>query len=643
MIGICKLLCTREGIVIDNIFVDKNVFAVWLERLTDVDWSENPIFTLLNPESAVHERIQALLSPKDAQDVPRAIKLLNLAADLRKLDSCDFNPSEASTHRALCLLGEMLDALVEPFINPTFSISQQVISLVKFGHLSCALFLQHESDFMPQHLYSDLQCMVRTAVFRVAHTKILNPDLKVLLCLLGDDVLEVEFGRTRMIGGHSPNGDAETLSHRFGSSRRLNEIFEQYPHLERKPCRLKLKRSRDVDHLSPRHWTGDLQAASCDLTACWTEGVRLAEDVLLRYGCALDFSEHFRDWRTRKIDLLRPKGGKYPGVSAEVDRSLVDPSGISEAANTAIQLEAEYPFRSFNGQAKLEAERQKTLARKPWSIFMDLGNNQSSHKQAVLRVCMDRAGDIDYGKSTDRLLRVRCYSIGGDHADRSKLNIFRNMSRGDIFKLGSLYLSLVCVRPNLVAFAILQCTSLKSASQSLDCAPISEISLANSSYEVSGQILSMIPISHPAANTQLIWMWDSQFVALESNKARKQQAAAQTTTVTRVRHLNVSHNGSIILPLSSAQYSSLNPDDLSSNPLPDSVQKTWFIPDMTMRQITHHLIARLRTPDYLGAQAKMPLYGQVRDGKFPYHIRSPANGQYISLVFGLRLLSNIVM
>jgi len=86
-----------------------------------------------------------------------------------------------------------MEALIEPFINPDFTISQQITSLVKFAHLLCALFIKHDSDFMPQHLYSDLQCMVRTAIFRVAPTKVLDPQRKVFICLLGDDVLEVFF------------------------------------------------------------------------------------------------------------------------------------------------------------------------------------------------------------------------------------------------------------------------------------------------------------------------------------------------------------------------------------------------------------------------------------------------------------------
>ena len=111
----------------------------------------------------------------------------------------------------LILLGRMLEALMEPFVNPDLTISQQITSLIKFTHIACTSFLKHESDFMPLHLYSDLQCMVHTAVFCVAHTEVLNPQHSVYLCLLGDDVLEVLVGRAWMIGGYSPNVELRSL------------------------------------------------------------------------------------------------------------------------------------------------------------------------------------------------------------------------------------------------------------------------------------------------------------------------------------------------------------------------------------------------------------------------------------------------
>ncbi|KAJ7888760.1 hypothetical protein B0H13DRAFT_1626999, partial [Mycena leptocephala] len=158
------------------------------------------------------------------QDVGRAIKLLCLVADLCHLDSSEFTPSEKNTHRAL-YLGEMFDALVEPFINPTLSLSEQMIQLVKFAHMACALFVKHDSDFFSHQLYGDLQCIVKNMIFKIAHTKVLNPLLKVFLCLLGDDVLERLFRRSRMIGGHSPNHAIDELRQRFCSALRMDKIF----------------------------------------------------------------------------------------------------------------------------------------------------------------------------------------------------------------------------------------------------------------------------------------------------------------------------------------------------------------------------------------------------------------------------------
>jgi hypothetical protein len=230
------------------------------------------------------ESIHALLNPKDPQNVSNAVKLLTLIADLRHLEPSDFTPSESNTHRAFCLLGEMLDAMLEPFLNPTLSLSDQLILLVKFAHIVCALFMKHGSDFLSNQLYSDLQCMVKNAIFTVAHSKVLNPLLKVFLCLLGDDVLEILFGRSRMIGGHSPNMAIDELRRRFGSALRLDEIYRRRPHLEKLARRLMLVRSRDVDHLSPRNYVGDLTAGSCDIPACYFEGRKQAVKVREEFG-----------------------------------------------------------------------------------------------------------------------------------------------------------------------------------------------------------------------------------------------------------------------------------------------------------------------------------------------------------------------
>jgi hypothetical protein len=622
LIGVCKTVGTREGILINTTVINKSVLASWLERLTDVDWSENSIYSLLNPSSSISDAIQAILSPKDPQDVPRAIKLLKLIAKLRNLDTSKLNPSECTTHRALSLLGELVDALIQPFIEPSFSISQQITSLAKFAHIACALFLKHESAFLPQHLYSDLQCMVRTAIFRVAHTKCLNPEYKVLLCLLGDDVLEVLFGRVRMIGGHSPNVSAEEMRNRVGSAIRLDSIFQKYPEWERRPRRLKLERSRDVDHLSPQHWTGDLCASTCDLLACWDDGVQQAEMILEKHGYPIDFKELFHDWHLSGVDLMRPKGGKYPGISAEVDRSLVQEMPEPDAMED-IELDNEYSFRQFDAKLALEVER---AADKPQrvqhEIWILLENGKPAHKKTILRYLLESGLDIEDGKSSDRLLRVRYFSDGGSDWDKSK-SPSRTVSSDNVFQLGSLYASesLVSFDQTKVVIAILQCTLLKSGSEYLNCAPLDEISLHDSAYDVSGQILSFIPLLNATNGSisSISWVWDAQYVALNPPAKSKRQPPQQpSNTTTRLRHLSFAVNGSLVYPLTSSQISSIFVNELSLNDLlPDhSIETTWIMADHDINEIKNALAQRVQEDDDL--RQKIPVFGQVHEGKFPY-------------------------
>ncbi|KAK6966859.1 hypothetical protein R3P38DRAFT_3337699 [Favolaschia claudopus] len=233
--GIRGDLCSNAGMVIKNVCVNR--------ELLNHDWSETSI--------------HALLDPADGQNVSKAIKLLLCIVELGKLDLANYDPSEGAELEALSLLGEMFHALLEPFINVRLSLSEQIESLVRFSHLLCALYMQNGTSFMSNQLYSDLQTMVKNAILTVPKVRLINGRLKVYICLLGDDVLEALFGRCRMIGGHYPI---------------------------RKPERLKLMRMRDLDHIRPSSFAGELSADSCDLQMCWSRAVSNADKILLKYG-----------------------------------------------------------------------------------------------------------------------------------------------------------------------------------------------------------------------------------------------------------------------------------------------------------------------------------------------------------------------
>ncbi|TCD63415.1 hypothetical protein EIP91_005414 [Steccherinum ochraceum] len=629
---ICTLLCTREGIVIDGVVIRKDTLAIWLQRLTDIDWSEDAIQSLLDLDDDKFEcdpRIEVLLRPKDAQDVPRAIKLLTLIARIRHLPSPKGNVYEQSIFRALSLLGEMLEALIIPFTNPTLSLSDQVVYLTKFAFLSCAFYMKHEGSFMPHHLYSDLQSMFKTFIARIAHTMNLDPERKVFLCLLGDDVLEVLFGRTRMIGGHSPNMDVSTFQTRCGTAHCLDGIFYKHPEWEQKPDRLKLIRARDMDHLSPRHWTGELRARCCDLKRQYEEGVRQAMDVLSTHKCSVqvDFFKHFHDGHARNIDLLRPKGGKYPGVSAEVDRSLGEPaesdSNNSQCASTADTLDdiiGTGRGLSVDGPAILAAEKAAAPKSSTHSVWMVLDGKKLVHKKTVLRVVLDPAADVDYKKSHDRLLRVRCFSIGGQSTDASKVaaSLTRRPTVGNTFRPGSLYGTAICLDRKTTAFALMQCTSIKSGKELLRWAPTDELSLPRSPYDISGQILSLRPSFSTSQPPELVeWIWDTRFAALN---VLTSSGKTQSSSVSHTRHLNVTVNGQITVPLSSEQqYSTHLPDDWPAGVFDDGLSCAFTA--QTVAEVQSTLFTKLeRDPE---VRTRLPVFADVREGVFPYKAYMP--------------------
>ncbi|KAJ6553901.1 hypothetical protein B0H10DRAFT_1758949, partial [Mycena sp. CBHHK59/15] len=203
------------------------------------------------------------------QIVARSIQLMLCIIELTSLDSADFDPNEAVEFEALCLLAEFLNAWLQPYINTDLSLSEQIESLVLCSHLCAGLYLQNGGSFVSNQLYAHIQATVKNAVLMVAKTRVINGKLKVFICLLGDDVLEALFGRSRMIGGHSPNCSVSQLRDRFVSAMNLDWIYDQYPEFERQPRRLNMRRMRDVDHLRPVHFKRELRAESCDLPKVW--------------------------------------------------------------------------------------------------------------------------------------------------------------------------------------------------------------------------------------------------------------------------------------------------------------------------------------------------------------------------------------
>ncbi|TFY75406.1 hypothetical protein EWM64_g8606 [Hericium alpestre] len=86
------------------------------------------------------ETVKRLLNPKDLQDVPHAIELMQMVISLGTCNVETNHPSIVANMDAIRYLAALLEAILEPFININLSLQEQIIRLSKFVHLSFACF-----------------------------------------------------------------------------------------------------------------------------------------------------------------------------------------------------------------------------------------------------------------------------------------------------------------------------------------------------------------------------------------------------------------------------------------------------------------------------------------------------------------------
>ena len=82
-------------------------------------------FLVLLPNQT-RDSIRKLLNPADPQDVPRSIELVQAVGQLHSLDTSQFNPSQKKTIEALQLIGRLFHCMVEPFVNASLFLTEQM-------------------------------------------------------------------------------------------------------------------------------------------------------------------------------------------------------------------------------------------------------------------------------------------------------------------------------------------------------------------------------------------------------------------------------------------------------------------------------------------------------------------------------------
>ncbi|KAK6995631.1 hypothetical protein R3P38DRAFT_2406960, partial [Favolaschia claudopus] len=275
-----------------------------------------------------------------------------------------------------------------------------------------------------------------------------------------------------------------------------------------------------------------------------------------------------------------------------------------------------------NAELALASEKAAHTESNGHSLWIDLTEDgrKKAHKKTILRTLMDPTFDINDNKSHDRLLRVRYYSIGGDSWDRTASTVYsKSTSEDHLLKIQGLFASLVCFNGSKTSLAILQCTGIKIVNTHpityLEAAPSAEISLPDTRYEVTGQILSLVPFDESNNSSgRISWAWIAQYVAFDSAKA-KQASAAELPS--RMRHLSVTVDGRLVLPLKSSDLKELTLEEILNIPRPadKESEKTWVFSNEQLEVFGRILCERV-TED--AVRMKIPVYGAVKDGRYPY-------------------------
>jgi hypothetical protein len=138
--------------------------------------------------------VNALLSPKDKQDVKLMYDLLSSVATLPPAPPSSL-PAEQKTRDTLRLLGHLYTYFLETYTNVNLLLHQQLVHLAAATHLVMAFYKKEKGRVMPSLLYFDLMTIIKNVYFCVAKTQLDDPTGKFRIILLGTDSLEILFGK----------------------------------------------------------------------------------------------------------------------------------------------------------------------------------------------------------------------------------------------------------------------------------------------------------------------------------------------------------------------------------------------------------------------------------------------------------------
>ncbi|KAJ6587831.1 hypothetical protein B0H10DRAFT_1961297 [Mycena sp. CBHHK59/15] len=343
--------------------------------------------------------------------------------------------------------------------------------------------------------------------------------------------------------------------------------------------------------------------------------VLAAEWILRKSGIKMKLS-FSQLWRLSR-DLMRPFGGKYPAISSEIDCSMVnlssDPSdtSVDEIDPETVNPNDPLICMDFDEMIAREMAQSSIAQDSPHSLFVEVDSDgHRTHKKSVLRNLFDMTRDSR--SSTDWLQRIRGFTIGGKswcHENSADTLV----SSSTHFQLGNLFSTLVS-----------KCTLIKNCVAptkpvSMSAVPLAELNLVSSAIQISGQVLSLIPLTADASE----WAWDGQFISFSWRASRKNHNNAGTADVARIPNLQIVVLGRLVDPVHKyAREMHVSAIDLN---LGSERERTWVFSNADITASWNRLWISILKDKTLHDKFPAKFTG-VSSGVFPYSApQSPGN------------------
>ena len=467
---------------------------------------------------------EELLDPDDKQDVVLMTKLL-LAISLLPDATDEDRLLSKSTRRVLRLLGRIYDCLLSSYMDVELSLNQQLERLSTAAHLILAIYFQDKGNFIPVQTCFDAMSMIKNIFFCVAKTQVDDPEVLFWLILLGTDGLEKVFGKVRTITGNDTNADQFQLANRIDGAVKCVNILEKHPEWGGQAHRLSVKPlpknatkvTSTYDHISPRAWKGNIHVCDVVLSACWSSGRTIAEDVLREAKFNVPFEEMEK---LGGFDILSPFGNSkmmlVDGTLAVGEREETEEE--SEGAPDSQPFMADTVSGGFGLEEDLDLDLDDVMGEEEVASFGDGKplyspwveiDGKKVHKASVLRIYSNPLATSD---SKDRLKRVRGYSqynktpeIQAAHLCQSAATLTEGIPLLEVEDP-----AVILVRSNKRVFlALFQILAIRINSKNVESLPAAHLHEPN--VRIHGQImkLSLCDISHQPDGPD--WEWNGAF------------------------------------------------------------------------------------------------------------------------------------